>query len=330
MATTGRLVDVEQQLTVQIEENVSVVDELKTCRVDKDELTRALRLEQGRTLELEADVAHLRADLEDVAELRGLDTTNRLLREDLDGVEKRLKAVQQDNSRLRQTEATTRDMKRELDAAGAALRQKDVDVARLREAVETVRAEADDLKTSLTQAETLAARTQAELVAVNCALDDARSNVDRLTARLNDEATKSQRLEKTVVDLYAELESKDLELETQANGSRTSRQEMEAKLGVSEEENARLKGLLKTAEKCVEELEQRMKADETQRVGTGSDGAETDVTDRTGTSECDAGPSADGGAMYRPVAAVLGVSVSTEAAVPPSDDDKLGERYCYY
>jgi len=84
IATAGRLVDVERQLAAQIEKNVSLVDELETFRVNKDELTRALQQEQDRTLELEADVAHLRADLEDVSELSGLETTNRLLREDLD------------------------------------------------------------------------------------------------------------------------------------------------------------------------------------------------------------------------------------------------------
>jgi len=269
----------------------------------------------------------------------------------VDRVEMRLKAVQQDNSRLRDTaeasEATIRSLKHELEATTATLKQqKDVSVSSIRslgEAEETLRTEVEDLRTSLTQAETLAAQTQKELISVNSALTEERTSVERLTARLDDETAKSQRLEKTVVDLYSELESftKDVQLEAEANT--TTRQELEAKLHVAEEENTRLNDLLKTAEKRVEELEQRLKEAE------GVTGSE-EVTDRawvTPGESCEAGPSTDaGGGLCRPVAAVLGVSVSTEAdvrpsvlnvssvsteaAVPPSDDDKLGERYYYY
>lgn len=331
-----RLADVERQLAEQINKNASVVDELDTCRADKIDLTQKLQLEKAKSSELEADVAHLRADMEDVMELRGLETTNRLLREDLERVEARLKAVQLDNSQLKETcvvsQETIHNLKLELETTAPALKQKDGNVKNLEETARTLRAEIGDLKISLTQAETLAAQTQTELIAVNCGLKDEQANVERLKERLNDETTKSQRLEKTVVDLYAELESKDLELETETKNSRIFRQQIETRLRMSEEENTKLQDLLRDAEKQVEELEEQLKAEEKQVVGTGSDPSRDEtrreMTDGVAESEPNAGPIDDG---CRPVATVLGVSVSTEAVAagvaPPSDDDKLGERY---
>jgi len=252
----GRFTDIEQQLVEQIGKNASLVDELNSCRADRIDLEKELQLERTKTSELEADVAHLRADLEDVTELRGLETTNRLLREDLERVESRLKAVQVNNSQLRETcsvsEETIRSLNIELEATTPALKLRDGNVRNLEETVRTLRAEIGDLKNSLTQAESLAARTQTELIGVNSALKHERENSERLAGRLNDETTKSEKLEKTVVDLYAELESKESELETEKTNGRILRQESETKLRATEEDNAKLRDLLRDAEKQVE------------------------------------------------------------------------------
>jgi len=157
-------------------------------------------------------------------------------------------------------------------------------------------------------------------------------NVERLKRRLNDETAKSQKLEKTVVDLYAELESKDSAFETEAKSSRIFRQQSETKLHVSEEENAKLKELLRDAEKQVKELEEQLKTAEKQLVETEPDSAR-DSTRKEMADGLDAGehsfePIDDG---RRPVAAILGVSMSAEATAAgvmlPNDDDKLGEKY---
>jgi len=304
-----RLTDVEQRLTEQIRKNSNVVDELNTCRAAAEEL----RLEKAKTSELEADVEHLRADLADVTELRGLETTNRLLREDLERVESRLKLAQLDNSQLKETctvsQETIHNLKLELEATTPALKQKEGNVKNLEETVRTLRAEISDVKNSLTQAESLAARTQTELVAVNSTLKDELANSERLHKQLNDEGTRSQQLEQTVVALYAELESKHLELETQTKNGRIFRQQIETRLSASEEENAKLKDLLRDAEKRVKELEEELKCRVKQVVGIGSEGTRRQVTDGVVASEPDA-VTIDGGCV--PVAAVPGVSVKTE------------------
>jgi len=331
-----RLTDVEQQLADQVDKNTNIVDELNKCRADKIDLAQDLELEKAKTSELEADVAHVRADLADVTERRGLETTNHLLREDLERVESRLKLVQLDNSQLTETcsvsEATIQSLKLKLEAATSALKQKEGNVKNVEYTAKTLRIEISDLKNSLTQTEDLAARTQTELVAVNSTLEDELVNVERLKRRLNDETAKSQKLEKTVVDLYAELESKDSAFETEAKSSRIFRQQSETKLHVSEEENAKLKELLRDAEKQVKELEEQLKTAEKQLVETEPDSAR-DSTRKEMADGLDAGehsfePIDDG---RRPVAAILGVSMSAEATAAgvmlPNDDDKLGEKY---
>ena len=326
---SDRLTTVEQQLADQVDRNTKILDELNTCRADKVDLQRHLELEKAKTAELEADVEHLRADLADVTELRGLETTNRLLREDLERVESRLKLLQLDNSQLQETrtvsEATIQNLKLELEATTSTLKQKDGNVRNLEETARTLRAEIGDLKNSLTQAENLAARTQTELVAVNSTLKDELANSERLKRRVSDETTKSQKLEKTVVDLYSELESKDSEFETEARNSRIFRQQIEAKLHVSEEDGAKLKDLLRDAEKKVEELEEQLKArgSENEMVEMRPDSA----TGSNGTRQ----EMAEGLEQSDTVATVLDVSVSAEApsagVVTPSDGDKLRERY---
>jgi len=332
-----RLTDIERQLADQVDKNTKTVDQLNVCRADKCDLAQELQLEKSKTSELEADVVHLRAELADVTERRGLETTNHLLREDLERVESRLKAIQLDNSQLKDarsvSEATINNVKLELESATSALKQKDGNVRNLEETAKALRTEIDDLKNSLTHAEHLAARTQTELVAVNSTLEDERANVELLTSRLHDEATKSQNLEKTVVDLYAELESKDLEAERDAKNSRVFRQEVETKIRVSEEDNAKLKDLLRDAEKRVKELEEQLKNREKQLTETRSDSArgrtKKEVTVELVAEERDVEP-ADGAGRC-PVSAVTGASVSagTPAAgvVSPGDNGTLGEKY---
>ena len=332
-----RLMDVERQLTEQVDKNTNILDELNTCRADKIDLAQQLQLEKAKTSDLEADVEHLRADMADMTESRGLETTNRLLREDLERVESRLKVVQLDNSQFQETcsalQATIDALKTELETKTVALKQKDANIRNLEETTMTLQTEVSELKNSLTQAEDSAARTQTELEAVKCTLEDKLANVDHLKRKLNDETTKSQKLEKTVVDLYAELESKDLEFETEAKKSKVAMQQIETKLRVSEEDNAKLKDLLRDAEQQVKQLEEQLKTREKQLIETGSesmrDGSGPEMTDGLVVDEPGA-EQTDGG--RRPVAAVLGVSVS--AGVPaagnsmsPSDDDKLRERY---
>ena len=331
-----RLADVERQLADQIDKNTNIVDQLDTCRSDKHDLAQVLQLEKSKTSELEADVAHLRADLADVTERRGLETTNHLLREDLERVETRLKAVQLDNSQLKEarsvTEAAINNLKLELESATSALKLKDGNVRNLEETAKALRSEIGDLKSSLTQAENLAARTQTELVAVNSALEDELANAERLKRRLLDETTKSQNLEKTVVDLYAELESKDVTFETDAENSRIFRQEVEAKLRVSEEDNAKLRDLLRDAEKQVNELEEQRKNREKQLSEPGQDsardGTKKELAEGPVAGESDA-EHVDGG--RRPLSAVTGVSVSADApaagVVSPGVDDALEEKY---
>ena len=331
-----KLIDSERQLADQVDKNTDTVDQLNVCRADKRDLAQELQLEKSKTSELEADVAHLRADLADVTERRGLETTNHLLREDLERVESRLKAIQLDNSQLKEarsvSEATINSLKLELESATSALKQKDGNVRNLEETAKALRTEIEDVKNALTQAENLAARTQTELVAVNSTLEDERTNAERLTRRLHDEATKSQNLEKTVVDLYAELESKDLEVERDAKNSRIFRQEVETKLRVSEEDNEKLKDLLRDVEKQVKELEEQLKNREKQLVETEPDSArghtKKEATVELIAEERDAEPT-DGG--RRPVSAVTAVSVSAESptagVVSPGDDGALGEKY---
>jgi len=116
-----------------------------------------------------------------------------------------------------------------------------------------MRREMEDLKSALTQAEDLATRTQTQLAACDHALREERATVERLGRSLRDEETKSRLLETTVVDLYAELESKEAEAKSGAAG--LCRQQLRA----AEEDNGRLRDALRVAEKRVEELEQSLR-----------------------------------------------------------------------
>jgi len=316
--TKDRLKNVEQRLTDELEKNAQLSGELNACLGDKVVVEKDLELEKARTAELTADVAHLRADLADVTQLRALETTNRLLREDLDRVESRLKVVQLDNSRLERacdaSEATIHSLKLELESVTSALTENVGNVKNLEETDRSLRTEMVDLKNSLTHAEELTARTQTELVACNDALRDERKNVERLERRLSDETTKSQRLEKTVVDLYAELESKDSQLETETRNGAVIRQQVETKLRVSEDDNVRLRDDLTAAEKRVDELKEKLRIRELSCDDTGREmAADGEVLEGE--------PDTD-------VTAVLSVtSAEIPGVIPPSDDCKLGERY---
>jgi len=248
-----RLGEVEEQLSNQVEMNGQLVEQLDACRADKVDVTKDLERERARTCELEKDVAHLQTELADATQLRGLETTNRLLRQDLERVESRLEAVQREKSQLRdacdQLEGTVRDLTLRLEAACSALTQNDGNVRNLEDTTRTLRAEVGDLKDSLTQADELAARTQTELVTVKSALQDELANAGRMQRALNDETAKRAKLEKTVVELYAELESKSSNLEREKTDGRSYRKQVETELRVSREENAKLKDLLRDAEK---------------------------------------------------------------------------------
>ena len=329
-----RLSDVERQLADHVDQNTQTADQLQTCRANAANLEKDLQLERAKTSELEADVAHLRADLADVAELRGLETTNRLLREDLERVESRLAAFQLDNSRLSETcnasEETIRSLKLELELATSALRLKEGNVKNLEQTVETLGTEIGDLKNSLTHAENLACRTQTELVAANSVMQEERAKVERLQTQLSDETAKCRTLEKTVVDMYAELESKESELGLTTKNSRIHQQEIETKLCGSEEDNAKLKDLLRAAEERAKELEGRLRTGE-QPADSVRDGAGRRETAGNGVAEAGTGAGwADGG--RRPIAAIPGTTLSPEAvasgsAAPGDEDNQLGERY---
>ena len=107
-------------MCVRVLSNINVAVFVKQLCVEND-----LELERARTVELAADVAHLRADLADGTRLRALETTNRLLREDLDRVESRLRALQLDGWRLEEargaSEETIDGLRAELETAVAAL-----------------------------------------------------------------------------------------------------------------------------------------------------------------------------------------------------------------
>jgi len=305
-----QLTNIEQHLTEETDKNAHLVDQLNVCRTEKVNLAKDLELEKAATTELRADVAHLRADLADVTELRGLETTNRLLREDLDRVELRLKQIQLDNSRLDETRSVSEVMfeslKLELESTTSELRQKDSHIKNLEETNKTLRSEIGDLKNSATHTENLATRTQTELAAVSSELQQELTNAKRQQRQLDDETAKSQRLEKPVVDLYAELESRDLKEETEAKKSRVLQQEIETKLSLSQEENTKLKDLMRVAKEEAKDLEEQFKTGDKRLVGLSSD-------DNIGRR-------------------VLEVSLSAKAsggpaAEPASGRDKLGERH---
>jgi len=220
------------------------------------------------------------------------------------------------------SETAIDSMKLELDATTSALAQKNGNVKNLEETVRALRSEIGDLKNLLAQADDLATSTQSELAAVNSALQDELANGERLARRLVDESAKSQKLEQTTVDLYAELESRDAEFEREAKNRRLLRQEVETKLRVSEEDNANLNDLLRNAEKRIKQLEESLNTREKRRIEPKSESVTSEGTKQDMiVDKFDSRP--DKVAKHP----ILGADISSDGVVQPNDSDNLTERY---
>lgn len=133
---------------------------------------------------------------------------------------------------------------------------------------------------------------------------------------------KSLKLEQTVVDLYAELEWRDSELETEAKNSRLFRQEVETKLRDSEVECTKLKDMLRDAEERLKELEQSLETGEKHRIETQPESLTGDGTKQD--TIVDKYDSESGRVGKHPI---LGSRESSDGVVQPKDDDMLTERY---